>query len=116
MTNANQTFFQSANHPELKVASQAFVQLGNKGDCGQYRGDVVLCNVHQMRENEFTTGFLVEPVDNPGFLADAVYAPRLYNMGDTESVLYSTNARVIGNGVGGVWTRERCIQSLGYSI
>ena len=112
----NQTFFQSANHPELKVAAQAFVQIGNSTDCGQYKGDVVLCNVLKMRESDFFTAFLVEPVDNPGFLADAVYVPHLYEMGRTGSVLYSTNARVVGEDAFGVWTRERCMKSLGYSL
>ena len=33
---------------------------------------------------------------------------------DVYGALYCTDARVVGNGVGGTWTRERCVESLGF--
>lgn len=91
------------------------IKLGNDSDnAGQYRGDLVDCEILQVEEKQFSINVLARPVNNKNFIVCATYVPHMVEHERIEVPLYSTNARVIGQF--GFVTLEECAKSMGFDV
>lgn len=91
------------------------IKLGNDSDnAGQYRGNLVSCEILHVEEKQFGTNILARPVENKDYIVCATYVPHMVESKQIEIPLYSTNARVIGQF--GFTDLDQCARSMGFDV
>ena len=89
------------------VGDEISCQFGNSGDTGGYEKStpVVVLGI----KYNFGPVYLVQKVGQEYY-----GSANTHDLEEGYGVLYCTNARVVGAGVGGTWDRARCVTSLGF--